>query len=249
MTVLAVDELTVRTPDELLLNDISLAIDTAETVLLAGPSGSGKTLLGSAIAGLLSERGTLSTAGAISRDGSVGMCLQNPRTQLVRERVRADVAFGLENRGVDPARIADRIDAWAERLDATHLLDRRVGTLSRGETTIVALLGTLVTEPDLVVLDEPLAALDASNRRLVLETIDTLQGRTSLLVAEQDTTGLLGLADRVVLLEDGQITARGRPRAVAGSIREAGLAIPFGTAVALARGHSPESIPLSEGSP
>lgn len=247
MSVVSVDGLTVRSAEKTLLSDIGLDIGSTETVLLAGPSGSGKTLLGTAIAGLIGERATLSTNGGITRHGSVGMLFQNPRTQLVRERVRSDVAFGLENRGVDPDRIEDRIDDWADRLDAGHLLERPVGALSRGETAIVALLGTLVTEPDLVVLDEPLAALDARNRRLVLDAIETLQGERALLVIEQDTTDVLALASRTVLLEDGAIVKRGKPRTVVGSLRDAGLEIPFATAVALARGEPTESIPLTEG--
>ncbi len=248
MSVVAVEELSVRKSDEtLLLTDVSLSVGSGETVLLAGQSGSGKTLLGTAIAGLLSDRPSIVMEGDVARNGSVGMLFQNPRTQLVRERVRADVAFGLENRGVNPERIHDRIDTWAGRLDASHLLDREIHALSRGETTLVALLGTLVTEPDLIVLDEPLASLDARNRRLVLEAIEELNGDTGLLVAEHDVTELLELADRAVLLEGGEIRASGSPRTVVGSLREAGIKLPFATAVALKRGDPPESVPLSGG--
>ncbi|MDZ7849585.1 MAG: ABC transporter ATP-binding protein [Halodesulfurarchaeum sp.] len=248
MSLLAVEGLTVRARDETtLLDDVSLSIDAEETVLLAGPSGSGKTLLGKAIAGLLSPVSTVSVDGTVHREGTVGMCFQDPRTQLVRERVRSDVAFGLENRGVAPAEIHDRIDDWADRLDAVHLLDREITALSRGETTLVALLGTLVTEPDLVVLDEPLAALDARNRRLVLDAIEELHGETALFVAEHDAKPVLELADRAILLEEGEIGANGSPRAVVGSLHEAGIEVPFATAVALARGDPAESVPLSGG--
>ena len=248
MSLLAVEELSVRARDETtLLDAVSLSVEAEETVLLAGPSGSGKTLLGKAVAGLLSQVSTVSVAGTVHREGTVGMLFQDPRTQLVRERVRSDVAFGLENRGVEPANIHDRIDTWADRLDAAHLLDRDVAALSRGETALVALLGTLVTRPDLVVLDEPLAALDARNRRLVLDAIEELHGETALLVAEHDTTSLLELADRAILLEDGKLGASGSPQAVVESLDGAGVGIPFATAVALARGDPAESVPLSGG--
>lgn len=248
MSLLDVEELTVHTRDEtMLLDDVSLSLEAEATVLLAGPSGSGKTLLGKAIAGLLSQVSTVSMEGTVRRKGSVGMLFQDPRTQLVRERVRSDVAFALENRGVAPAAIHDRIESWADRLDATHLLDREVTELSRGETTLVALLGTLVTEPDLVVLDEPLAALDARNRRLVLDAIEELHGDTALLVAEHDVTALLEIADRAVLLENGAIHAAGAPRTIVNSMWEADVGIPFATAVALSRGESSGSVPLSGG--
>ncbi|MFW5900554.1 MAG: ABC transporter ATP-binding protein, partial [Halodesulfurarchaeum sp.] len=154
MSVVAVEELTVRGTDETaLVRDVSLSIEDGETVLLAGPSGSGKTLLGTAIAGLLADKPGLSVTGQRTSEGVVGLLMQNPRRQLVRERVRADVAFGLENRGVEPARIHDRIGRWANRLSVGHLIDRKIDSLSRGETTLVALLGALVTDPDLMVLD------------------------------------------------------------------------------------------------
>jgi energy-coupling factor transporter ATP-binding protein EcfA2 len=246
MSLLAAQGLSVEGPDgQRLLDDVSLSVEAGETVLLAGPSGSGKSLLGMALGGLLANRPSLSVSGQVNRDGSVGVLLQNPQTQLVRQTVRSDVAFGLENRGVEPAVIRERIDAWAERLGASYLLDRDTAALSRGETTLVALLGILVTEPDLVVLDEPLTALDATNRELVIETIDELQRHAGLLVTEHDATALLERADRVLVLEAGQISDAGAPRSVLESLREAGVRLPFGTAVALERGQPVDQIPLS----
>lgn len=247
MSVITVEDLTVRGTDETaLVREVSLSIERGETVLLAGPSGSGKTLLGTAIAGLLANQPGLSVTGQQTRDGNVGLLMQNPRRQLVRERVRADVAFGLENQGLEPARIQDRIETWAEELSATGLLDRKIDSLSRGETTLVALLGALVTDPDLMVLDEPLAPLDDRNRRLVIDAIEALQSETALLVAEHDATGLLSSVDRVVLLEAGRIDASGPPREVLQPLSDAGVKLPFATDVALAQGKSPDSVPITE---
>ncbi len=250
MSIVTVEELTVRGRDERpLLESVSLALEAEETVLLAGPSGSGKTLLGSAVAGLLQDQPGLTRGGSLERNGSVGMLFQTPRRQLVRETVRADVAFGLENRGVEPARIHELIDRWADRLDADPLLDRRVDTLSRGETTLVALLGVLVTQPDLIVLDEPLASLDGANRRRVLAAIDSIQEHTGLLVTEHDVTDLLHRVDRVEILEAGAITDSGSPRSVVASLQETGVKLPFETRVALGREPPPESIPIGGGKP
>mgnify|MGYP000285279343 CR=1 FL=1 len=246
MSLLAAQDLTVSGPaGERLLGDLSLSIGAEETVLLAGGSGSGKSLLGLALGGLLDNRPSLSTAGTVSRSGSVGLLFQDPRTQIVRERVRSDVAFGLENRGVPPAEIHERIDAWARRLAATHLLDRPVKALSRGERTLVALLGVLVTEPDVIVLDEPLAALDATNRSVVLDTIDELRGDHTLLVTEQHVSPLLTRIDRVLVLEDGEIAGAGTPREVLPILERTGVRLPFGTRVALERGAPLEDVPLT----
>lgn len=248
MTVLSASGLGVDGPEgESLVSDISLRLSAGETVLLAGPSGSGKTLLGKALGGLLEERNTLSISGTVERNGSVGFLFQNPHAQLVRRAVRQDVAFGLENAGVEPAAIEARIEDWADRLDATHLLESGIEDLSRGETAVVALLGTLVTDPEILILDEPLAPLDERNRRLVLAALDELDDRT-LLIAEHDARGLLSRADRVLLLEGGKRTASGEPRQVARALSAAGVRLPFETEVGLERGIEGSDLPLVSGS-
>lgn len=245
MSLLRVDDLTVASSVETILADVSLDVDADETVLVAGPSGSGKTTLARAIGGHLAARSHLETSGTVETAGDVGVLAGDPKTHLVRRSVERDLAFGLENRGVPRTEMERRIDAWADRLDAGHLLDRRVDSLSRGETTVVALLGILVTEPDLIVLDEPLAPLDRENRRLVRRTLRTLSTEdVSLLLTEHDLRDVLTLADRAVLLENGRVTARGSPRSLAPRLRRAGLSIPFATAVALERGVPRSRIPL-----
>ena len=244
MTVLEATDLAVRDGDRTLVSDVSMTVEVGETVLLAGPSGSGKTLLGRALGGLLEGRTGLSLSGTVRRDGEVGFLFQNPGTQLVRRGVTEDVAFGLENKGVPPADIVAAIRRWARRLDATHLLGRNVDDLSRGETTVVALLGTLVTEPDLVVLDEPLAPLDERNRRFVLEILDEIGDETSVVVAEHDTRDLLHRVDRAILLDGGEIRNRGSPRDLAPDLYEAGVRLPFETAVAVERGLSARELPI-----
>lgn len=247
MTLLATDGLAVHTTGGTpILGPVSLSVDSGDTVVVAGPSGSGKTTLTKAIGGLLADRSNLDTTGTVSRPDDVGYLFQNPATQLVRRTVEHDVAFGLENQGVPRDEITRRIDTWADRLDATQFLDREVDRLSRGETAIVALLGSLVTEPDLVVLDEPLAPLDHRNRRLVLDAIETLQERgTTLLVTEHDLRDVLAIADRVVVLDEGEVVARGPPRVHLDHLRERGVTLPFATRVALERGRNSATTPLA----
>lgn len=249
MTVLGADGLTVeRDGGRRLLTDISISINSGETVLLAGPSGSGKTLLGKVLSGILGDRSALLVYGDVTRNGRVGYLFQDPRTQLVRRGVTQDIAFGLENAGVARSEIHDRLTTWADRVDASHLLDREVSELSRGETAVVALLGTLVTEPDVVVLDEPLAPLDERNRRFVLGVLDELRERNAtLLIAEHDSRGLLERVDRALLLEDGHVQGRGDPRDLASDFRAAGVRLPFETEVGLEMGLPPAELQLSAG--
>ncbi|MFT4889327.1 MAG: energy-coupling factor transporter ATP-binding protein EcfA2 [Halobacteriales archaeon] len=247
MPVLEAESLSVRTADgTCLLDDVDLAVHEDETILLCGGPGAGKSLLAKALVGLLGRRTNLEVDGTVERDGEVGLVFQHPEVQLVRRNVREDVAFGLENRGVDREAMRTRIERHAARLDATGLLDRNVDELSRGETTLVAILGVLVTDPDVLVLDEPLAPLDGYNAGLVLDAIDHLRSRgTSVVVAEHDLRDLLCRGERVVLLDDGRVGDRGEPRSLAPALRETGVKLPFPTELALERGARGTEVPIT----
>lgn len=253
MSVLSADSLSVRTADGThLLSDLSLYVEHGETVLVCGPPGSGKTLVTKALKGLLDGRDDLAVDGTVHRDGSIGYVFQSPRRQLVRRTVERDVAFGLENRGVPAEEIESRIDRYAAVLEAEHLLERPVRALSGGEATTVAILGVVVTEPDVIVLDEPIAPLDAPNTRLVLDAIDRLRNRgTAVVVAEHDLRNLLRRADSILLLESGRVATRGAPEAVLSALSKAGVKLPFSTEVALALSGDDRDvrIPLSSDEP
>lgn len=246
MTILAADSLSVEAADgTALLTDITLRIAPDETIVLCGPPGSGKTVLVKALRGLLDDRDDLSTSGTIRRSDEIGFVFQRPRVQLVRRQVYHDIAFGLENQGLPTEEIHARIEEYADRLDATHLLDRTVRNLSNGEATIVAILGILVTEPAGIILDEPLASLDGHNTTLVLDAIDRLRATdTAVIFAEHDLRDLLTRTDRVVLLDNGRLESAGPPPEVIRDLYTAGVKLPFTTELSLELSTEADNAPI-----
>jgi energy-coupling factor transporter ATP-binding protein EcfA2 len=198
------------------LRDVDLTIERGERVLLLGPSGAGKSTLLAALAGLLAQdSGT--AAGHVEIDAPVGIVFQDPQTQLVMSRAGDDVAFGLENRAVDPAQIWPRVDEALRRVGFRYGRDRRTDALSGGEQQRLALAGVLALRPGLLLLDEPTANLDPAGAALVRDAVAaaTADRQTTLVLIEHRVAEALPLVDRVVVLEPGGgVRADGPPRKI-----------------------------------
>ena len=204
--------------------DLSLSIPPGTTVALLGPNGAGKSTAVAAIAGLLPiDSGRISLAG-ITLDEPEADVLVPPEQRRIgivfqdyllfaHMTVIENVAFGLRSRGVSRPEAMERARAWLERLDLGGLERRKPPQLSGGQAQRVALARALVIEPDLLLLDEPLSALDVTTRvelrRVLAGHLEGFPGPR--LVITHDPTEAFLLADEVHIIEHGAVTQSGSP--------------------------------------
>jgi molybdate transport system ATP-binding protein len=206
--------------------EAEVAVATGELVVLLGPNGAGKTTLLRALAGLVAlERGRVVLDGAVLEDTAAGTWVPTERRPvgfvfqdyLLFPHLSAleNVAFGLRARGLG------RAEAWLDRVGLAAHAGSRPRALSGGQAQRVALARAMVGQPRLLLLDEPLAALDAATRtelrRDLRRHLASFDG-TRLLVTH-DPLEALTLADRLVVLEDGRVTQTGSPSEVSGRPR------------------------------
>ena len=204
--------------------DVALSIPPGRTVALLGPNGAGKSTVVAAIAGLLPlDEGHITLDGRSLDDptGGVLMPAEDRRVGVVFQdyvlfphlTVAENVEFGLRSRKTPRRSAREQSIEWLERIGLDALSDRKPGDLSGGQAQRVALARALITEPDLLLLDEPLAALDATTRvdlrRTLADHPDQFAGPR--MVITHDPTEAFLLADEIHVIEDGVITQVGTP--------------------------------------
>jgi ABC-type multidrug transport system ATPase subunit len=205
--LLRCERLSVRRGEREVVRDVSMELRVGELVALLGPNGAGKSTLLDALGGALAP-----AEGRVDRYGRVAVALQSP--DLARRTVLTNVTLALAWWGVPRAERADRAREALRTMGVDHLAQRPAATLSGGERRRVHLARTLAVRPDILMLDEPFAGLDAETRANLLEdAVSTLRSSTrATLVVVHDRAEAWALADRLLILIGGELVAAGPPR-------------------------------------
>lgn len=202
------------------LRNVTLTIPDSAFVVVAGVSGAGKSTLLRAINGLVPQFYGGRCSGAVSVEGrntlvtppraltqSVGFVFQDPEAQFVVPTVEDEIAFGMENRGIAPARMRQKIAEVLDLLGIPHLRRRKVATLSGGEAQRVTIAGALTLEPRCLILDEPTSQLDPPAAHALLDALVDLNchQRLTIILAEHRLERVLRHATHLLYMERGAV--------------------------------------------
>jgi biotin transport system ATP-binding protein len=205
------------------LADVSVTLPE-QRVGVIGANGSGKSTFARLLNGLV-----LPTAGTVTVDGldtrskgrevrrRVGFCFTDPDAQIVMPTVAEDIAFGLRRRGLSKAESASRVEAALAAYGLAGHADHPAHLLSGGQKQLLALASVLVTEPDLLVMDEPTTLLDLRNATRIAEVVATLPQQVVLVTHHLE---LLDGFDRVLVFDGGRVVADDEPRVAVKLYRE-----------------------------
>lgn len=221
------------------LTNVNLTINKGEWVALIGPNGSGKSTLAKIMNGLL-----VPASGEVFINGklldeetvwearrSVGMVFQNPDNQFVGATVEDDVAFGLENNGVERLEMIQRVDEALQQVRMTEHKKKEPARLSGGQKQRVALASVIALRPDVILLDEATAMLDPLGREEVIEAIEKVKEQHDLTVISiTHDIDEASKADRIIVMKDGEKKNEGVPADIFNlgkGLIDMGLDLPF----------------------
>lgn len=216
--------------DPLVLDGVDLHVERGEFIGVVGATGSGKSTLAYAIRGMIPsffEGGTMSGSVIVGdmniaeshaqySSDLLGMVFQDASSQAFGSTVLLDASFGPSNLGLPRTTVVERVRTYLDRVRLAKKYSQSPATLSGGETQRLAIAGVLAMQPQVLILDEPVAELDPHGRKEVCQILDELRethGATVILI-EQDPDLVARYADRILLMSGGRIARDGSPREV-----------------------------------
>lgn len=241
---------------KLAIKGVSLEIEEGSFTAIIGQNGSGKSTLAKNLNGLLlPSKGAVYVSGMDTRDEdkiwdirqTAGMVFQNPDNQLVSAIVEDDVAFGPENIGIDPVEIRARVDEALDAVKMGKYKRKAPHLLSGGQKQRIAIAGVVAIRPRCIIFDEPTAMLDPRGRKDIMEIIEKLhrEGITVILITHFMDEAVR--ADRVVIMNKGEILLDGTPEHVFSQdelIRAARLDVPMAAEIAIYLRENGIDVPL-----
>ncbi len=235
-------DLTYRYPgtDMDVLNALDMDVEHGSFISLIGRSGSGKTTLVRCISGLIPHDlggaldGSIAIYGKDTRRMTlkdhmkrVGIVFQDPHLQQFSTGLAEELAFPLENVGMERDEMVKRIRLTVKEFGLGHLTGRRISELSGGEKQLLAVATALIRRPDVIILDEPTSELDPVNVGRLKSILERLKGRLTIILVEHRFE-LLDIADRILGIRDGRIVSDLPPdkALTAASLSRVGLEAP-----------------------
>ena len=238
------------------LNDVSFQVKKGEWLSIVGHNGSGKSTTVRLIDGLLeAESGDIIISGdkltaenVWEKRRQIGMVFQNPDNQFVGATVEDDVAFGLENQGLDHDLMVERVQQALELVGMQDFKEREPARLSGGQKQRVAVAGVVALRPDIIILDEATSMLDPEGRLDLIQTVKKIKDKNELTVISiTHDLDEIALSDRVLVMKEGQVESTATPRELFSreDLEELGLDQPFVNQVKAALRQSGFSLPGS----
>ena len=224
--------------EDYILKDVSFHVKQGEWISIVGHNGSGKSTTVRLIDGLLeAESGDIIISGdKLTADNvwekrrQIGMVFQNPENQFVGATVEDDVAFGLENQGMDYPMMVKRVHEALELVGMQNFKEREPARLSGGQKQRVAIAGVVALQPDIIILDEATSMLDPEGRLELIRTVKEIKDKNHLTVISiTHDLDEISLSDRVLVMKNGQVESTATPRELFSrpDLEDLGLDQPF----------------------
>lgn len=224
--------------EDYILKDVSFHVKQGEWLSIVGHNGSGKSTTVRLIDGLLeAESGDILISGdKLTADNvwekrrQIGMVFQNPDNQFVGATVEDDVAFGLENQGMDYPMMVKRVHEALELVGMQNFKEREPARLSGGQKQRVAIAGVVALQPDIIILDEATSMLDPEGRLELIRNVKEIKDKNHLTVISiTHDLDEISLSDRVLVMKNGQVESTATPRELFSrpDLEDLGLDQPF----------------------